>query len=399
MSTLSLGEVARRAGIAASTLRRWDAAGLVPRGDDGAWTDREVSHVRMLQGLRNRGYTLAQLREGVERGHLAIGYIEPSADGDALTHRRYSLREAAREVGLEPELLRRFIAAFGLPSGITSLSEAEMQLMRHGARVLSSGLPLVASLQIARVYGQALAMIADAEVRLVHLYVHEPLIRDGVPNTKIAAALDGLASDLLPVSSPILDLLHQLFLQHFIEQDVVGHLEQEGAAEARLGEMHIGIAFADLAGFTRLTEQEGDLEAVNVVERFFEQVEATLPEDARVIKTIGDEVMVVGSDPGALLEWAVRFQHDRDERPLPRIGVHCGPAIFRDGDYYGAEVNRAARIVTRGAGGEVIVTDSLRDAAELRDLTLHSIGAVRLKGFEQPEELFVVRDPSAETRW
>ena len=76
-----------------------------------------------------------------------------------------------------------FIAAFGLPSGVTELSEPEMQLMRHGARVLISGLPLVASLQIARVYGQALAMIADAEVRLVHLYVHEPLIRDGVPNT------------------------------------------------------------------------------------------------------------------------------------------------------------------------------------------------------------------------
>lgn len=399
MTALSLGEVARRAGIAASTLRRWDAAGLIPRDGDGAWSERDVSHVRMLQGLRNRGYTIAQLRDGVERGTLAIGYVEPATGNDQPAHRTYTMREAAREVGLEPELLRRFIAAFGLPSGITALTEPEMQLMRHGARVLSSGLPLVASLQIARVYGQALAMIADAEVRLVHLYVHEPLIRDGVPNTKIAAALDGLASELLPVSSPILDLLHQQFLQHFIEQDVVGHLEQEGAAEARLGEMHIGIAFADLAGFTRLTEQEGDLEAVNVVERFFEQVETTIPDDARVIKTIGDAVMVVGSDPGALLEWAVGFQQDRDERPLPRIGVHCGPAIFRDGDYYGAEVNRAARIVTRGAGGEVVVTDALRDAAELREFTLHSIGAVRLKGFEQPEELFVVRDPDAGSRW
>ncbi|MFT4035793.1 MAG: adenylate/guanylate cyclase domain-containing protein [Patulibacter sp.] len=399
MSALTLGEVARRAGIGASTLRRWDAAGLIPRDGDGGWTEREVSHVRMLMGLRNRGYTIPQLREGVEKGALAIGYVEPSTDGQPHGPRRYGLREAARELQLEPELLRRFIAAFGLPSGVASLSETEMQLMRHGARVLSSGLPLVASLQIARVYGQALAMIADAEVRLVHLYVHEPLMRDGVPNTKIAAALDGLAAELLPVASPILDLLHQQLLQHFIEQDVVGHLEQEGAAEARLGEMHVAIAFADLAGFTRLTEQEGDLEAVSVVERFFEQVEATLPEDARVIKTIGDEVMVVGADPGALLEWAVRFQQARDERPLPRIGVHSGPAIFRDGDYYGTEINRAARIVTRGAGGEVVVTDTLRDAAELRDFTLHSIGAVRLKGFHTPEELYVVRDPAAESRW
>jgi adenylate cyclase len=390
MSGLTAAEVARRAGIATSTLRRWDAEGLVPR-DGGPWTVREVSHVRMLVGLRKRGYSMAQLRDGVERGTLAIGYIEQSGQGDGVALRTYTFREAARELGLEVELLRRFIAAFGLPAGMTTLSETEMALMRHGARVLNSGLPLVASLQIARVYGQALAQIADAEVRLVHLYVHEPLLRDGVPNLKIAEALDGLASDLLPVASPILDLLHQRYLQHFVEQDVVGHLEQEGAANARRGEIHVAIAFADLAGFTRLTEEEGDLEAVSVVERFFEQVERSLPGDCRIIKTIGDEVMVVGSDPGALLDWAVTFQQQRDERPLPRIGVHSGPAIFRDGDYYGREVNRAARIVTRGAGGEVVVTGTLRDAAELRELNLKSIGSVRLKGFEQPEELFVVR--------
>jgi adenylate cyclase len=390
MSGLTAAEVARRAGIATSTLRRWDAEGLVPR-DGGPWTVREVSHVRMLVGLRNRGYSMAQLREGVERGTLTIGYIEQSGQGDGVPHRTYTFREAARELGLEVELLRRFIAAFGLPAGMTTLTETEMALMRHGARVLNSGLPLVASLQIARVYGQALAQIADAEVRLVHLYVHEPLLRDGVPNLKIAEALDGLASDLLPVASPILDLLHQRYLQHFVEQDVVGHLEQEGAANARRGEIHVAIAFADLAGFTRLTEEEGDLEAVSVVERFFEQVERSLPGDSRIIKTIGDEVMVVGSDPGALLDWAVTFQQERDERPLPRIGVHSGPAIFRDGDYYGREVNRAARIVTRGAGGEVVVTGTLRDAAEWRELDLQSIGSVRLKGFEQPEELFVVR--------
>ncbi len=389
MSALSAAEVARRAGIATSTLRRWDAAGLIPRG--GAWTEREVSHVRMLVGLRNRGYSMAQLTEGVEQGKLAIGFVEQAEQKDGQPLRTYTYREAARELGLEIELLRRFVAAFGLPANISTLSETEMALMRHGARVLNSGLPLVASLQIARVYGQALAQIADAEVRLVHLYVHEPLLRDGVANTEIAETLDSLAASLMPVASPILDLLHQRYLQYFIEQDIVGHLEQEGAAEARLGEMHVAIAFADLAGFTRLTEEEGDLEAVSVVERFFEQVERSLPEDSRVIKTIGDEVMVVGSDPGALLEWAVKFQDERDERPLPRIGVHSGPAIFRDGDYYGREINRAARIVSRGAGGEVVVTGTLRDAAELRAFRLQSIGSVRLKGFDQAEELFVVR--------
>ena len=67
----------------------------------------------------------------------------------------------------------------------------------------------------------------------------------------------------------------------------------------------MAIAFADLAGYTRLTEEVGEEEALEVVERFVELVGETLPDDARVIKTIGDEVMVVGTDASALADWAV----------------------------------------------------------------------------------------------
>lgn len=388
MSELSAAEVARRAGITAATLRRWDESGLIPRRGRG-WSQREVSHLRMLVGLRNRGHSLEELREGVRRGSLMTTWIDSPTDASGGAAEIYSVREVARELELEPELLRRFMTALGLPAGRAKLTELEMALMRQVSLVLKAGLPLVATLQIARVYSQAMRQIADAEVRLVHLYVHEPMLRDGTSNVEIADTLDHLSQSLMPLASPMLDLLHQRLLQHYIEQDVVGHLEQVGESASALGEMRVAIAFADLAGFTRLTEQEGDLEAVTVVERFFEQVAATLPEDARVIKTIGDEAMVVGSDPAALLEWAVEFQESRDERPLPRIGVHSGPAIFREGDYYGREVNRAARIVTHGAGGEVLISGAMLTCVT-QPLSHRSIGEVRLKGFEQPQELFVV---------
>ena len=88
---------------------------------------------------------------------------------------------------------------------------------------------------------------------------------------------------------------------------MVGHLELDGAGD-ELGRLHVGIAFADLAGYTTLTEEAGEEQAVDIVERFVESVEVTLPDDARVIKTIGDEVMVVGADPSALVDWAVGFQ-------------------------------------------------------------------------------------------
>ena len=174
------------------------------------------------------------------------------------------------------------------------------------ASVLDSGFPLVAFLQLCRVYGQALSQIADAEVRLFHLYVHEPLMREGVPGLQMAEEMEGLARDLLPLASPLMDYVHRRFLQHFVAQDVVGHMEdelEEGDIES--GRVRVAIAFADLAGYTRFTEEEGEEEALSLVERFVEGVTNTLPEDARVVKTIGDEVMVVGNDIQALVDWAV----------------------------------------------------------------------------------------------
>ena len=263
-----------------------------------------------------------------------------------------------------------------------------MQLLRYMATVLDAGFPLVAFLQLVRVYGQAIAQIADAEVKLFHLYVHEPLMRDGVPGLRMAEEMSGLAAELLPLASPIMDRLHQRSLQHFVEQDVVGHLETEGEG-AELGRVRVAIAFADLAGYTRLTEEAGEEEAVDIVERFVEAVEETLPDDARVIKTIGDEVMVVGADPAALVDWAVGFQVlSAGLRPLPRIGVHAGPALYRDGDYYGRSVNLASRVGARAAGGEVLVTRPVVEAAGSH-LAFEEIGEVKLKGFREATALFL----------
>src|SRR6185295_14707304 len=113
-------------------------------------------------------------------------------------------------------------------------------------------------------------------------------IQDGVPNLEMAEEMEGLARELLPLASPIMDHVHQRYLQHFLDQDIVGDLD--------LGRVRVAIAFADLAGYTRLTEEAGEEEAVDIIERFVEAVQDTLPDDARVIKTIGDEVMIVGSD-------------------------------------------------------------------------------------------------------
>jgi len=387
MSQPPLSEVARMLDVSPDTLRRWTREGIVPLRD-GEWTPAALAQARIVARLRERGHALDELREAAHSGRLAYGYMEELFPPRSETR---TLRAAARETGLEEALIRRIWAAAGFSA--TSLeqgvSEDDVQLLRYMAAVLSAGFPLVAFLQLVRVYGQALAAIADAEVKLFHLFVHEPLIRDGVDGLDIAEEMGGLASDLLPLAAPIMEQVHQRYLQHFIEQDAVGHLELEVDSDAELGRLRVAIAFADLAGYTRLTEEAGEEEALDIVERFVEAVEETLPDTARVIKTIGDEVMVVGSDPSALADWAVGFQLLYGERrPLPRIGIHAGGALYRDGDYYGRAVNLASRVGARAAGGEVLVTRPIVEAAG-RHLAFRHIGEVRMKGFAESTELFL----------
>ena len=387
---LTLSEVARRAGVTPGTLRRWAEGGLIP-GYDGRWTPPAAAHARIVARLRERGHSLQAIRQAGESGRLAFAYTEDLFGGD---DSHVPLSDAARDVGLEQALIERVYGAAGFSTGTTEhLAEDDLQLLRYISAVLAAGFPLVALLQLVRVYGQAISQIADAEVRLFHLYVHEPLMRDGLPGLEMAEEMEGLAREMLPLASPIMDAMHQRFLQRAVEQDVVGHMEMDLEGTLDIGRLRVTIAFADLAGYTRLTEEMGDELAVDAVERFTEAVENTLPDDARVVKTIGDEVMVVGSDTAALAEWAVGFQRlVRDERPLPRIGIHTGAVVYRDGDYYGREVNLAARVVARAAGGEVLVTRQVVDAGD-EHLRFSRIGEVKLKGFNEPTELFTAEIP------
>ncbi|HEX4717736.1 MAG TPA: adenylate/guanylate cyclase domain-containing protein, partial [Thermoleophilaceae bacterium] len=297
---------------------------------------------------------------------------------------------ASEDTGLEPELLERIWLSMGFARhDLDALTEDDMQALRWVASVLAAGLPLVAFLQLTRVYGQSLSQIADAETRLFHIYVHEPLMREGVPSLEMAEEMADLGRDLLPLASPIMDYIHQRYLSYFSEQDVVGHMEADVDGDSTYGRVKVAIAFADLAGYTRYVEEEGEEEALSYVERFIDAVGDTLPEGTRVVKTIGDEVMVVGQDTGALVDWAVGFSRlYADERPAPRIGVNAGPVLYRDGDYFGREVNLASRVVARARGGEVLVTgqvlEELRDTTHLR---VDSIGQVKLKGFTEPRSL------------
>ena len=166
----------------------------------------------------------------------------------------------------------------------------------------------------------------------------------------------------------------------------------EALGREALGQLKVAICFADLVGFVQFTEEAGEEEALDLVERFVDSVENTLPNDARVVKNIGDGVMIVGTDPVSLVNWALGFQQSSERRSRPRIGVHFGATIYRDGDYYGRNVNLAARIVTRAHAGEVLVSEPVYEQMPAGGKpSFEPIGAVTLKGIAEPTPLYAAR--------
>ena len=386
---ISLNEAARRAGVSPATLTRWADEKVVPVRR-GRWTPAAAAQARIVARMRERGHSLDELKEAGKEGKLSFGMAE---DIFADTSERFSLEEASEQTGLSVEVIERVMKVLGTPTDREpSISARDIEAFKRMGDVAEAGLPVEALLQLTRVYAQAVRRIADAEVRLFHLFVHEPMIRDGLSEIEMAEELGDLARRTSPTTVPLFEYLHDRYVRYFLEQDVVGHMESDFGGDTNLDQIRTTFCFIDLTGFTQFTEEEGDATAVSVIEKFTETVEATLPPEASIVKTIGDEVMVVSPDPATLTEWAVGFLALFSDRPKPRAGIHHGAVVFRDGDYFGSQVNLAHRVVNRALGGEVLITDPVAASiADHPDLDTDPIGEVELKGFPIPTPLFVVR--------
>ena len=153
--------------------------------------------------------------------------------------------------------------------------------------------------------------------------------------------------------------------------------------------------FADIAGFTALTEAHGDEAAMELVAAFSSAVESRLPRVAgEHVKTIGDAVMLRIPEPAEAIRLGLWITHDamgEHGSPAVRVGLHYGHAIERDGDYFGASVNLAARVSSAAAGGEVLVTGQTAALApDLEGVIFESRGRKSLRNVSEAVDLFAV---------
>jgi len=151
--------------------------------------------------------------------------------------------------------------------------------------------------------------------------------------------------------------------------------------------------FADIAGYTALTEAHGDDDAAELAGTFYRKVTAIArARGGDVIKTIGDAVMVRHRDPADAVAIGLSAAHEviaGHGSPAVRVGMHHGPAVERGGDWFGATVNLAARVAAAAAGGEVLVTAAVRDrVGELGGVEFESRGDQRMRNVAAPVPLF-----------
>ena len=159
--------------------------------------------------------------------------------------------------------------------------------------------------------------------------------------------------------------------------------------------------FADIAGFTALTEAHGDEHAVQLVDDFAAVVRAELPNvGGEYVKTVGDALMLRVPDPGDAIRlglWITRNAMSGHQAPSVRVGGNFGPAVERSGDYFGTTINVAARVSALARGGELLVTGNTAAlAADLDGVLYESRGRQALRNIAEPVEIFAVVPMDAE---
>jgi class 3 adenylate cyclase len=193
------------------------------------------------------------------------------------------------------------------------------------------------------------------------------------------------------------DLLGWLFRRHsevFMTAHQLDHVEvalEHAGIRRRPPRTPEAAVFADLSGYTALTEASGDEIAADVAMAFAELVnEVATRHRGSVVKLLGDGVLLHFVDPGDAVRASLELVVEAPAHGLPptHIGVNAGPMLYDQGDYFGRTVNVASRIASHAEPGRVYVGESLIGAAPQEGFTLSELGAFELKGVSEPMTLY-----------
>jgi adenylate cyclase len=354
---------------------------------DGLEGNTRTERAELVEWLRGQGFTVEQIRDEVSPMLLPAGRIV----GNDGVH--VSARQICEETGIDLELLEAMQSALGLPRAQDPDAaihlRADSEAAARAKVFIEMGLTRDQVIAVARVLGHGLEQTAEA----MRQVVLEAVIWPGATELQIAQAYEAIVRQVSPLLGPLCEDVLRVQLRHSLETEAVNAAER--AAGVLPGARDITVAFADLVGFTRLGEAVPPEELESLASRLSGLAHDVVAPPVRFIKTIGDAVMFVSTDPVALLRTALDLltAAEKDETfPQLRIGLAYGSAVSRAGDWFGSPVNMASRVTGAARPGSVLVAESARELIGADDgFSWSFAGARHLKGVKGEVKLFRAR--------
>jgi adenylate cyclase len=299
---------------------------------------------------------------------------------------RYDASGVAAAAGTSPEVAARVWRALGfpdIPEGVAAFSDRDARALRFAVERVQGTATLADLEHQVRIVSASLARLAAFEADLVAEAL-DALRATGADEESVAMAL--VEQEDWQNLSELIDYTHRILLRAAVWR----RLARPTAGPT----VEVGVGFADIAGYTELTEGLDEQELSDLLAAFEVLAYDTAAQhNVRIVKTIGDEVMFVGPPRELVVAALALTERVATDPVVPkvRVGLAYGTVLGRDGDYYGPVVNLASRITGRARRGTVLASAPLpRILRDDPELTWRTLRPARLRGIGEVE-VFVVR--------
>lgn len=390
--------VASKAGVEPDYVDRLVELGMLTPDDDGRFSTGDVRRARWIRSLEESGVPLEGMAAAVRDGALSFAYLDAAAFDRFAGMSTTTFREHSDATGIPLSLLTVIREAFGKaePDPGDAMLQDELTVAAVIETQMAKGFRPMVIAQWLRVYADNLRRIADAETEWWRSEVEQPLLRSGMTETEMLDAQAEIGSVMTPLMEQAVVAIYRGQQEHAWTktaiEDVEGALERAGLY--RRSRRSPAVCFLDITGYTRLTEERGDEAAAGLAARLATLVRRTSQaHGGQPVKWLGDGVMFYFPDPATSVLAALEMVAGVAPQDLPpaHVGIHTGPVVFQEGDYFGRTVNIASRIAEYARPGEVLVTQEVVEVARDTPVTFTDVGPVELKGVSGTLHLHAAR--------
>jgi adenylate cyclase len=401
MKGLSAARLADLAGVTAAEVERLvDLGVLVARDGVGPFLESDVPKVRLATACERAGLPMEGIASAIRTGRLSFTFLEAAPFRRWAVRSGRTYRQVSQDTGIPLETLGAVLESMGFArvGPDEPMREDELAVVPLLQLGLASGIFDPAWLaRLGRAHVEGLRLIVTAWGEAYQARFEGTLLASSgdQPTAMTRAAQLGVAFE--PLADPMLLAIYrrqqELNWTEGLVERIENELEAAGVLGRRPGRVP-AMCFLDLTGYTRLTEERGDVAAAGLAETLALLVGRSAREHGGVpVKWLGDGVMIHYRKPAGAVRSALELVEEVPEVGLPpaHVGVAAGPVVVQGGDYFGRTVNLAARIASRAGPGQVLVSQSVAEAAPPAGVVFSEAGEVDLKGFVRPVRLLEAR--------